>query len=249
MKKLLQFETRRILHSVSALVCLIIAFVYSIADAFLMNLDLYEGESIVVSVLELMLSSLDLIPTLLAVFVCLYACNDYSNNTLKNIYARGFSREYVILSKLVMVLAYSVAITLVSWLGSLIGGALFGEMGKAPEDFAAALFASLFSIVAYSCVYFMFATLIRKTGGAIACGILGPILVNLVLSLIDIIFSKANVSFRLTEFWIQGYFNILTLTSFPVFSAKILTITYIMSVVYAAGSVALVMLIARRQNI
>lgn len=251
MKKLLKFEFRRLLHFKPALVCLIIAAVYALSDAFLSNLDILEGyeEATGTPALELMLSSMDLLLFLVAIFSGLYACNDYSNNTLKNIYSKGFDRTEVYLAKMVGLAAYTAIICAASWIISFLSGVALSGVGSANGAYVGALFASLLALMAYASFCFMFSTLIKKTGGSIAFCILGPMLISLVLSLIDIIFITKDIDFLLTEYWISGYFNTLTLYSFPVFSAKILTISYIMSVVYAAGSVLLGIVIVRKQDV
>ena len=250
MKKLLQFELRRLLRFKAAIVCLIINFVYVLINAYLSNLDLFNLEDGVgTPALPLMLDGMDMIPMLVSIFAALYACNDYSNNTLKNIYSKGFERRDVYLSKMICLVAYCVAICLVGWIGSFLGGVIFCGVGSANGNFFLAILASLLAVIAYASICFMFATFFKKTGTGVAMSILGPMLIAIVLGLIDVIFIRNNIDFLLTEYWIPGYYERLTFY-FPAFhSAKILTIAFIMSVVYAAGSTLLGLLIVKRQDI
>lgn len=66
----------------------------------------------------------------LAVFLSLFVCSDYTNGTLKNIIARGYSRTRIYAVKYMVSLAATTVYTIVCWLTGFFAGTAFWKVGS-----------------------------------------------------------------------------------------------------------------------
>jgi ABC-type transport system involved in multi-copper enzyme maturation permease subunit len=65
-----------------------------------------------------------------SIFVILFVCEDYTNQAIKNIYAKGYSRTNVFLSKIISVVISTTIMFLIVEIASFISGTLFFGIGK-----------------------------------------------------------------------------------------------------------------------
>jgi len=227
MNKLLKLEFRRLFMSKVLYICIAISLAMLLISAFTSKL-LYEAMSQIAEedmegMAELGIAALDL-PTslsllkgvgsssltlILAVFIAIFVTEEYTGDIIKNIYAKGYSRDLVFFSKYLSSLAGSLLIVLADAIFSIIiGKALFGEFGTMGKNYISSFIAILFLIVSYDTLYFAISIAIRKTGGSIAISIFGPIVINLLLNLGNAI-SKSE-TLDLTEYWIAGRLTTLS---------------------------------------
>jgi hypothetical protein len=85
----------------------------------------------------------------------------------------------------------------------LVGSALFGVGEIENYKFLAIIGTQYIIAMAEITFAFTIASVIRKTGGAIACIIIAPMLIGILLSLVDVFFNFENIS--ISEFWISNF--------------------------------------------
>ena len=171
---------------------------------------------------------------ILAVFITLFVTEDYSSNTIKNIYAKGYSRDLVFFAKFLSSLAASLIFIVASAILSLIlGKAFFGEFGEAGHFFAGSVVATFFVLIAYHTVFFFIAICMRKLGGALSISLVGPTALGLILSLIS---AATSSKVDLTQYWLDGCLT--KLAAFDV-SGNVLATAFIMGFCMIAGGLAI----------
>lgn len=166
--------------------------------------------------------------TILAIFLSIFVTEDYQSDIIKNIYAKGNSRDRVFFAKYVSAIAASLIMTIVAALFSFgTGKVLFGKVGEMGKNYVASLFAELLMVLAYATVYFVIAISIKKTGAAIAISIIAPLLISLFLSLGNAAINSETIS--LTDYWLDGRISILARADVE---GKDLLLGYILGAVY-----------------
>ena len=145
---------------------------------------------------------------LLGIFTALYCCDDVSNNTMKNIYSKGYSRAKVFFAKYIVSLSASLIVAIAFFLISFMLGKVLGNADEAiTGTFAGSIILQLLVVVGYHAVYFSLAMIIGKVGGSVALNIVGPMLVFTVLSLLA---SLLKIDFDFSEFWLDSVINPLS---------------------------------------
>lgn len=251
---LLHLEFRRLFRAKAFYVCLLISLAMILISAattkVLLSMikveEFEEGFGDVMttalvaptsfSMLKTMASSS--ITTILAIFLSLFVTEDYTNDTIKNIYAKGNSRDSIYFSKYISALAAGLIMTVVCGVFSFATGKiLFGEIGTMGTNYIPSLFAELLILIAYITIYFAIAISIKKTGASIAISIIGPIVLNLLLSLGNAAIKSEE--FNLTEYWLDGRLSILQQTNV---TGKEVLIGFIVGALFllAAGAVGFV---------
>ena len=145
-----------------------------------------------------------------AVFISLFVCSDYNNETLKNIIARGYGRIPIYASKFIVSLLAATIYTVICWIAGFLSGIAFWGVGSIPENdtawsFIAILLLQLLAAYAYTSMFFLISALLKKAGGAIAVGIVAPLLIVMIISMIDALIQ--NKSFILSNYWIDNCFT------------------------------------------
>lgn len=167
--------------------------------------------------------------TLIAsIFTVLFVCEDYDSQTVKNIYARGYSRKSVYLSKMISVFVGTTVMFVIVELAALgLGTAFFGlgELGN--FKFLAVVGTQYVVVMANIALAFVIASLFRRNGGSIAGIVLAPMLVGVVCGLADSFFKIED--FSLTSLWLS---NFMTDVSTLAVSAQRLLVCLVGSLVY-----------------
>lgn len=167
--------------------------------------------------------------TLIAsIFAVLFVCEDYDQQIVKNIYARGYSRKSVYLSKMISVLAATTVMFIVVELAALALGTAFfglGELGN--FKFLTVVGTQYVVAMANIALAFAIAAVLRRNGGSIAGIILAPMLVGVVCGLADS-FLKIE-DFTLTSLWLS---NFMTDVSTLAVSAERMLVCLIGSLIY-----------------
>lgn len=221
MMNLLRLEFRRLFRAKSFYICLAISLVMIIISAattkMLLNMASSEefGEAFgsmlqtptSFSLLKSTASSS--LTMVLAIFLSIFVTEDYTADTIKNIYAKGHSRDSVFGAKIISAMTAGLIMILVSALFSFAAGkVMFGEVGTMGENYIGSVLAELVILLAYAALYFAIAIAFKKTGASIAVSILGPLLVGLLLSLGNAALKSDKIS--LTDYWLDGRLTILT---------------------------------------
>lgn len=230
MKNLLAFEFRKILRQKSFYICFVIALgliaLSAAVSAGFKDSPDFTGVYTVGGFVRSALSSSSFF-LVLGVFVALYCCDDVTNNTLKNLYSRGYSRGQVYFSKYIVSLAASLFAAAICFLFAFIACRSSADASK--ENIVGSVACQLVVVIAYHAVYFSLAMIIGKVGGSVAINIVGPILVLTVLTLITSLLKLEGVN--LGDYWLESAINGLA-------AAKVQSKAYIkaivMTVIYAS---------------
>lgn len=246
MGKLISFEFRKIFQLKSLYVCLAIMLaLIGLSSAVNAGLEQNPELGLVFTVESFTKSALSSSSYLmiLGIFVALYCCDDVSNNTLKNIYSRGFTRGQVYFSKYAVSLIVAEALAVICFLFSLILGKLTAENGESANVVAGVL-CQLVVVVAYHAVYFSLATIIGKVGGSVAVNIAGPMLALTVLTLITSLLKLESVN--LGDYWLDSAINGLTAQTIE---TKAIVKAIVMGVAYTAVFVPVGFAVNRRKEL
>ena len=138
-----------------------------------------------------------------AIFVAIFVAEDFTSDTIKNIYAKGLSRVSVCIAKYVSSLSACLLYIGANLFFSFAIAEVLGfEQGTAGENYIGSILTAVLILIAYHAVFFLISVTIRKTGGAIALSIFGPMIVGLILSLIDLALRLDDVT--IASYWITG---------------------------------------------
>lgn len=233
MKELLKFEYRKLFKQKSFYVCgiLLLLFVFlSAAVSWLAADNAKEITAPLPTATDMLRTALQgaNATLIIGIFVALFVCTDYSDGTIKNIYAKGYTRTCVYFSKMIAAFSASVVFCVITWCGAFISGRCFFETGAGFDLNSIGIFAAqLLSVFGYTALFFALATVIRKTGGSIASCIVGPMLVALLFVAADSVISSET--FALSDYWLDALFSGLarvSSTDQSVLLAALLSLSY-----------------------
>lgn len=212
MQKLIKFEFRKLFRQKSFYICIGIAIAMLVLSVVILKvlenqLAEIEGMGIIAkNASDVVLTSISnsSFTVILGILVALIVCEDFVLKTIKNIYARGYSREGVYFSKLISILVATTIMFLCVFAASFVVGIVcFGFTGSFDGKFLACIGAQYVTILAYASLFFMISSLIKKTGGAIACNIVGPTVIDLILALLTTALKQGDNP--LSQFWVGAF--------------------------------------------
>lgn len=214
MKNLLKLELRKMRKQKSFYICTIIIvglLFLSVKTAEVLTQNPEIANQFSASGIDIVLGALNSSSFLMiaGIFVALCVCDDYEQQTVKNIYARGYSRKQVYLSKLISV-----------WIGTTIMFAittlcafLFSKSYFEASDFQNIRFVGILAVQYAACMAnlglcFLVSSLLRKNGSSIAATIVAPMIINMLLGMIDSFIKFEN--FSLTNVWLSSFMGDLS---------------------------------------
>lgn len=243
MKRLFLFELHKLKKQKSLYICsaviLALLFFLVLANFILLKYMGEYVESEAPTAVEIMLSAIDSSDFILvsSIFIVLYVCGDFSQKTIKNIYSRGFSRAEVYFVKYLICLAYTVIMFVVFQLFTLaVGSAFFGFKPYGGNIFWL-FFGQLLVCLAYASIIFAVATMVKKTGIAIAIAIIAPAAITVATTVIDVIIqvnfeTLSEDSFMFSSFWLDG---MLLALSDAAASVEKIVVSCVLPVVYGSA--------------
>ena len=170
------------------------------------------------------------------IFAALHICEDYEQQTIKNIYARGYTRTEVYFSKLIAVWLSTTLMFLMIILTSLILGNIYFTVGSTDVGkLTGVLVVQYLVCMANISMYFALSSAFRKNGSAIAATIVFPMFVNMVLALLDSYLKLEKI--HLADKWIsslQNGLSTLTISNGRMVQCGISAVIYCM-IFIAAG--------------
>ena len=200
MQNLLKSDFYKLFRMKSFYVCCIISVAIAAIAMFISSQlnQMMEGISNSVMTIENVLPTM-LSPAssdyfiLIIIGVCLFITIEYNAGTLKNIAARGFKREYIFLSKLIVCIVEALIITLCFAVSCFIFGLIF--LGTPAGGFGDGYFAELFTtygvdiliIIGYVSLIAMIAYLIRTNGGTIAITLCVHYLIPIIINMFNVL--------------------------------------------------------------
>lgn len=179
------------------------------------------------------------------IFIAIFACEDFALQTNKNILGRGYNRLSLFYSKYLVSLVLSITYALLLVLISLgIGYALYGDGGLSIDDNVAVIFLmQLLVVIAYHAFFFFISYSIARTGVALAINIIVPILLEAIVSIVDVIINNPN--FKIGDYVIDG---VLMNLSAAYTNTDLLLVSMLLLIVYILLSNILGVLIARKKQ-
>ena len=179
------------------------------------------------------------------IFVAIFACEDFNQQTNKNIIAKGYKRLELFYSKYIVSLILTVSFAIILVLSSLgLGYALYGDGGFTINDNVAVIFLSqLLCAIAYHAFFFAVSYSVARPAPALAINIVVPSALQIVVGIIDIILNKED--FHITDYVIDG---VLANLSSATTNTDIILLGVIMLLVYIALSHGLGILVARKKQ-
>ena len=210
MGNMLKFELRRLLKKPSFYImiglCVGVAIFFVMSSRNSLNymiehmndFDRYYEESYVkeyfvksLSPQMLALSEFWLVlPTVLAVFVGIFVCEDRVRGTIKNIYARGYSRTNVFLAKFLVSSGTAALLYLIVTASIYLSGMIafstapFDVKPQTVKGFLLLILGRLVVILAANAAYFMISEMIGSTVFSIAANMFAPLVVTGILYII-----------------------------------------------------------------
>lgn len=258
MGKLFLFEARKLARQKSLYICfaiavamlVLVALVYAILQGYSDRFSdgTLDGEPVfgVAKFTKNTFSNCDFF-LLLAVIVTLFCCNDYSNATIKNIYAKGYSRAKVYFSKYLFSLALSLVLAAACIIISYVIGAIFAK----PDDggqLAEIMVCQLITVIGYHGIFFSVSMMLTKVGGSLAINILAPMLFGTVLSLLTLLIQSAATGSEidLGYIWFDSVFAGLSKSSVE---TETFIRAVLMSLIYAGAFVTLGYFVNSRKEV
>lgn len=212
MKQLLHFEFRKLFRSKAFYVCLSISVAFILITALTMKAlepelkkfdENYQSTYTGLSMLKDVFSN-GQIALLGGIMIAILVSEDFTSDTLKNVYARGYSRQHVFYAKVISVLsAFFIMLFADMILSILFGTLMFDGFGTTGTNYVGAFFGILMTSLAYFTIFFTISYLCRKLSLAITLCIVGPIAISLLLALGDNLVSKLG-DFKFTDYWLDG---------------------------------------------
>ena len=239
MGNMLKFECRRLFKKPSFYVCLGLCAVFTILTIVVSRANFndmlkYYGSSSYYSLenmketfaknfspdmLALNNTGISMMSTIMAIFMGIFVCEDRVRGTIKNIYARGYSRTDVFLAKFIVASVTATliftAITLVAYISGWIMFATkpFEVTPLKVNGIWLLILGKFVAILGVTALYFMLSELIGTTGFSIAANIFLPSVASMILyiglELIYFVASKGDnfnyeAVMKIAEYWIYS---------------------------------------------
>ncbi len=232
MNKLIKFEFRKLYKSKSFYICLAVCLGLVLLGGLTTKVIManVEGEVDLPSKYTMLQDAISLASvTLIAgIFTALFVCEDDTSGTIKNIYAKGYSRGSVFISKYIA----SLVAILIFTFGSMLIGYIFGKSTwpnatTSIDNLLLDIVGQVLLIMAYHSIFFAISSKLGKTGSSIAFNIVGPMLVSIVLTMADAFLKLED--FKLSSYWIDSLLTNLgqtTVTKQNIITAIVMGIIY-----------------------
>lgn len=234
MKNLLKFEFHKLIRQKCFYICAGVMLVMSVVSLLLTQALANNPETGIVmpsgkSTLLTAITSSNF-TMICGIFIALFVCTDYDQQTIKNVYSRGFSRNAVYFAKfIVSVIATLIMFALTLLFTYAVGNAMFDGTAES-GNYAGLLIGQFLYCVASASFVFAVCLIVKKVGVSIALAILGPSIIGTVLNLADA-FLKID-SFKIGNYWLDGFIGDLSVIGTD---TKRLVVCIVLSVVYAAA--------------
>ncbi len=245
MGNLLRFEWRKLWQQKSLYIC----FGIGLAINFLALLSAKNFGALDSALGNMCVALNSGYTSFLGIYIALYACQDSSQQTIKNIYARGYSRSLVYWVKYAVSLGVTLATALLYWgFNFLLTCCFGGEVGSFVTTVGQALALQLWVIIGYHGLYFGVAMLLNKLGGSIAINLIGVdcvfVVLSLIISLLKIDFNVMyyNLSNLLTDI-VEASLMMPEFTSSMVIRGITIPLLYVVTFVGAGW------LVSRRRDV
>ena len=245
MINLLRFEWRKLWQQKSLYVLLGLGLVSTVLFMILSQIMLeifHVSPSASESVLAVLQYSS--YPTILGVFLALFACQDFTQHTIKNVYARGYSRSAVYFSKYLVSLGVAIVMALFYMAFGFIFALIQGGTVTTLTDYQCGNWALQFLVVfGLHGLYFGISMMFGKLAGSLIVNLAG---IDFFFVLANSIFSIAKIDFDITKYNLEVVLT--TLMTDPLSQGDLIR-AIVMPICYAVVFVGLGWLINRRRDV
>ena len=183
--------------------------------------------------------------SLLGVYLVIFACGDFSQHTIKNIYARGYSRTTVYFTKYLLSLAVTLAVALFYMLFSfLFALVLGGHVASIAGYMWGCLALQFWVLVGMHGMFFGVAMICSKTGVGIFVNVVG---IELLFTLLNLLIQIAKIKFNILDYYLEMILANL-MGGAPLTTAELVR-AIVMPVVYAVGFVTAGWLVNHKREV
>ncbi len=208
MGKLLHFEVHKLVRQKSFYICLAVAVAMlfvSTYTTYLISKDVVDAGQMGICGMDVMIGAASggTLAMVIAVFVPLFVCEDYTSGTIRNIITRGYTRLAVFSAKLIVVLLAAAVMSIVCMASGYLIGTAFAGSGAQAFDASAVkiLLCQLAVILAETTLFYAICSVLQKTGGAIAICLVLPMVMTVLLTLADTALAEKEI--ELSGYWID----------------------------------------------
>ena len=182
--------------------------------------------------------------TIAAIFIAIFACDDYMMGTLKNIVGKGYNRFALFYSKYIVSLIATILMLVINVLFAFVIGQIVWQDGVPIDDNVALIvLGQLLLVVAYHAIFFAIAYSFGRLGPSIAVNILGPSAIGLILALVDLFIENEEIV--TSNYWLDGILlNFVSTATDP----DLIPISIALLVVYTLIANGVGVLIASRKQ-
>ncbi|MCQ2505768.1 MAG: hypothetical protein MJ113_01155 [Lachnospiraceae bacterium] len=225
MNKLLKFELHNLFRQIIVYIILVIMLGFLLLNNYPSRYLLEYGYDMENMMVEILTNGY--FTYFLAAIIPFIVCRDYEQNVIKNIYAKGYTKEKVYTAKFIFSIIVTAGLFLIAIaVGTIEAVGVFGWNKTHVFDI---LTAQLFAMLAYAAFYNLFSQIFKKSGISIAFLLFVPPLGGLLLDTLDY---SLNLPISFGDFWItqtMAYLHSGTIDT------KEIVLSIITSVVYIVG--------------
>ena len=246
MGKLLKFEFRRLLRSVAfyVFICIIVALNFLLVVTQRKDL-IYRSNAILDSfkICDIVL--------LLAIFLPIYVCRNFTDGTIKTIAAKGYSMQKLYFTQLIVSLFVACVFCAAAVLSRFLFGLAFIKQAGDFNGVAGSLALQFAVIIALTCMFNSIAFSISKTGGSIAVNVLTYVMGSILFLLVDavlyeILKNQPPRDWTVSQYWIVNFYD--RCGNLPL-GGDVISLALVGSLCYAAVFIALAYAVSRKREL
>lgn len=236
MNKLFKLHFRNLFIQKAFYICLTLFILTNfLPSLLLMNTPLGKN----VNVMNEFINAVSGTNMIMTIFITIFSCLDFSENTLKNIIAKGYSKKSYIITKIITNIIAILFTILVSFI---ICNILFISRGFGYKGiYTMIIICGLIYLISTTIIFTCTSLIFEKLAPAIIVNILGPAFIQLILSAIDSLFK-----IRISKYFITN-------ASFVLLGADQTQSNFnfliIISIIYAVVFLLLTVIVFKRKEI
>ncbi len=247
MSKLFKFELRKLFKTKSLYICTAIAVLISFIIIIVSKISANNPDTVVqaTTVKQVVISAISssMFAMISSIFVSLFACTDYDQQTIKNIYAKGYSSDLVYLAKYLVTLIGIALMFVVTLLLNFLLALFLLDKGTESGNIFGLLTCQLLYVLIYATLVFAISIMIRKVGISIATSIAAPILLTLIITLIEAGLRLNDK--QISKYWFENFLS--DFSSFETKASRLWTCVGL-SLAYGAAFFACGFLVNRKRD-
>ena len=208
MKNLFKFEMHCLLRQISFYICILIAvLVVAVPIAVISSESIENVQSEAINLFNSAFSGSG-IDLLIPILISIIVTRDFSNDSIRLIVGRGYSRIGIYCSKIISSFIVICTMAIACWISAWISIFMFMNI-EITIDFETIkiMISQIIVALAIGMVALTITFYTRKTSAAITAGILLPLIGTIGITLIE---SLIKINHKLTNYWIWSCFAELT---------------------------------------